>query len=593
MKVKSHFQLSFGVILLLFFSVSGLFVFQSIRTTRELSFISSEFRVFNTLFSIAKGASTIGTDFESAVILHNPDKITLAKYKFKKEKSLLASLNKRNSELGGREASSVLSADIEQLSNRLKRYYNKGLEMTTEFFNNNTAKGKLLLKSFNIEADGFDSYTNTILKQQTGTMLLSISRLDNLIKVFLLVLLITAVISIIIVFVLSLTLTSFIMKPLLHMTEISTFVSEGDLTKKVTYSRKNIMGILGRNLNEAIIALRNNTAEIKKVSNTTVQVKNELAASTEQTSSAINEIAANNVSMKKQVENLNSNIIESSSSTTEIDANVKSLSSIIEEQAALAVQATASVNEMIASIQSVASISEAKKESIQSLVQRSVQGGEKLNETNRVITEVAGRIGDIREMMTIINGIASQTNLLSMNAAIEAAHAGDAGKGFSVVADEIRKLAENTAENARDIEGIIENIIANIELATKAGNETGNVFAEIQSEIRTTEEALGEISYSTKELALGGEEILKAMARLSEVSENSRTGAVEMQEGSAIMTEAMVNVEHISNLVTNGMEEIALGIEEISRALHDINEMTRKLGENSETLDALIHQFKV
>ena len=592
MKVRTRLQLSFGVILVLFFAVGGLFIFQSVRTTGELGTIMSDFRISNMLFSVAKDIGDIGTDLESAIILHNPGKAASAKDVFTEANGALSSLKKMISGMQTDDKSSQFS-DITQLTADIKQYYSTGLQGTESYLKNDTKNGDRLLQRFNAGKDELDRFLDTILKQQTSTLDTSALRLDALIKTFLLLLTIAAVLSILIVLVLSVTLSSFVMKPLLHMAEVTNAVSEGDLTNEVTYRGQNIMGTLGKHLNGAITSLRNNTSEIKKVSGVTVQVKNELAASTEQTSSAVNEIAANNASMKKQVQNLNSNIMDSSSSTAEIDANIKSLGSIIEEQAALAVQTTASVNEMIASINSVASISETKKDSIQDLVQRSLKGGEKLGETNSIIDEVAGSIGNIQEMMAIINNIASQTNLLSMNAAIEAAHAGDAGKGFAVVADEIRKLAENTAGNARDIEGVIGTIITNIEHASKSGRETQKAFDDIQTEIKTTEQALNEISYSTKELALGGEEILKAMTRLSEVSENSSTGAAEMQEGSAITAQAMANVEQISGLVTNGMEEIALGIDEIAQALQNINEMTQKLGENSDNLDALVQQFKV
>ena len=259
----------------------------------------------------------------------------------------------------------------------------------------------------------------------------------------------------------------------------------------------------------------------------------------------------------------------------------------------MVVQATASVTEMTASINNVAGITESKKKSTELLVTTANKGGEKLEITNNVIQDVASRVGDIQEMMEIINGIASQTNLLSMNAAIEAAHAGDAGKGFAVVADEIRKLAETTGDNAKNISTVINEITENIASALQAGSVTQQAFNAISSEVTTTEKAFNEIFASTKELAVGGEEILKAMTSLTEVSENIKTGTDEMKEGSLLVSKAMTNVEQISSTVTNGMEEVALGIEEISRAVNDINEMTQQMGENSDTLDGVIKQFKV
>ncbi len=593
MKVRTRLNLSFGVILFLFFAAGGFFVMQSVKTMDALSVISSDFKVFDTLFPVTKDITEMGTDFELAIISRNSERLDSVTDSYKDINTLLEQLKAKISVLGDRNSGTGAVFTSDKLATMLKEYYNTGVLMTRSFLGGYEGNGIKMLDSFENDQKDLESYIDGFVNYQSDTVNLSIHDLESLIRKFLAGLIIAAALSIIIVFILSAGLSSFIMKPLIHMTEVSDAVSKGDLTGRVSYDKKNVMGFLGENLNSAIAALRDNTVSMKKVSDSTMEVKNELASNTEQTASAINEISANNASMKKQVGLLNNNIMETSSSTTEIDANIESLRRIIEEQASLAVQATASVNQMIAAVDNVASVSAAKTESVKGLVERALTGGEKLSETNRVINEVAGSIGDIREMMSMINNIASQTNLLSMNAAIEAAHAGDAGRGFSVVADEIRKLAENTSENSKNIESVIGNIIENIELATRTGVATKEAFADIQSEIEVTEKALGEISYSTGELAAGGKEILRAMTRLSEVSESSRTGAVEMKKGSRAVSGAMSNIESISEFVTRGMEEITLGIEEISQALQDINRIIKVLDNNSESLDELIRKFRV
>lgn len=481
----------------------------------------------------------------------------------------------------------------ESILQRLQSFYSEGVNMANVYIAEGPEAGSIKMKAFDIESETLQVLTDKIGSAVEDKVSGSIKGMTSMNKFLMLIIISIIGFTLLFVIVLAFSTTSFIIKPLSLMVKVSRDIAEGNLKTEVAYKKKNELGLLGENLNTAVKSLRNNILEIQNASDATVRVKDELAASTEETSSAINEISANNISMRNQIDELNRHIMDSTSSITQIDANIKSLGELIDNQASMVIQATAAINQMIASVNNVAAISENKKNSTKLLVQTSRTGGEKLAATNNIIREVADKVGDIQEMMEIINSIASQTNLLSMNAAIEAAHAGDAGKGFAVVADEIRKLAESTSENAKNISSVTGNITENIKSASMAGTETQQAFENIQNEVITTEQALNEISESTKELTVGGEEILKAMTKLTEVSENIKTGAVEMQEGSRIVSGAMNNVEQISNTVTNGMEEVTLGIEEISRAMNDLNNIAQHLGENSDNLDTIIKQFKV
>lgn len=589
MNVRNRMLVSFGIIFILVLGVGGAFVFESIFVDKQVETISDRYGNSKKLNTVLEDILIIKGSLTDASLTHDREGLIIAGKSRKQAEKLLDEIMEDAVNANRNEIHTALSSVIQQL----QVMYSVGIRMANSYIKGDTDSGNLRMKTFGDTVNNLQQDTVEIDSMMRKQVSGAIDAVKNRNEMFIIFTITSVALVLILIIIITFVTSSFITKPLAMMVGVSHDLADSNLTTKTSYIKKNELGSLGKNLNKAVGSLRTTITEIQKTSNDTVKVKDELAANTEETSSAINEISANNQSMKKLIEDLNRNIMDSTSSVEEITVNIESLGGLINDQASMVIQATASVTEMTASINNVAGITENKKQSTEVLVQTAQTGGEKLEITNNVIKNVAERVGDIQEMMEIINGIASQTNLLSMNAAIEAAHAGDAGKGFAVVADEIRKLAETTADNAKNIGGVIGEITANIESALSAGKVTQEAFDAIRSEVKETEGAFNEIFASTKELAVGGEEILKAMTSLTDVSENIKAGTDEMKEGSQLVSKAMANVEQISATVTNGMEEVALGIEEISRAVQDINEMTLRLGGTSDKLDRVIQQFKV
>jgi methyl-accepting chemotaxis protein len=192
-----------------------------------------------------------------------------------------------------------------------------------------------------------------------------------------------------------------------------------------------------------------------------------------------------------------------------------------------------------------------------------------------------------------MNYIASQTNLLSMNAAIEAAHAGEAGKGFSVVAEEIRKLAESSSAQSKTISAVLKKIKGSID---KVSESTGNTlvrFEVIDSDVKTVSEQEENIRDAMEEQNEGSKNILDAVGNLNEITMKVKAESEEMLDGSREVIKESRNLDHVTQEITGGINEMATGAEQVNIAVNRVNEISVKNRENIDLLVREVSLFKV
>jgi methyl-accepting chemotaxis protein len=248
---------------------------------------------------------------------------------------------------------------------------------------------------------------------------------------------------------------------------------------------------------------------------------------------------------------------------------------------------------MLANIQSVTQTLVKNEENVTKLSGAAEVGRASLQAVSADIQEIARESAGLLEINGVMENIASQTNLLSMNAAIEAAHAGEAGKGFAVVAAEIRKLSESSSGQSKTISTVLKKIKDSIDKITLATNVVSLNFESINEGVKTVTDQESNIRNAMEEQSIGSKAILESIAHLHEITWEVKQSAQEMYSNSREVIQESESLGKITIEIREGMQEIAVGAEQIDRVVNQVNDIST---ENKNRIDALmtkVSRFKV
>ncbi|MDR3170439.1 MAG: methyl-accepting chemotaxis protein [Treponema sp.] len=406
---------------------------------------------------------------------------------------------------------------------------------------------------------------------------------------------IVVVISIIVATLIIYLVSGTIVKPIVNVSLTLKDISqgEGDLTTTIDVHSKDEIGDLATYFNHTLDKIRNLVMTIKKQAVALFDIGTELSSNMIETAAAINEITTNIKRIKGRVINQSASVTETNATMEQITLNIDKLNEHVEDQAGSVSQSSSAIEEMLANIQSVTQTLVRNAENVKDLAKASEVGRTGLQEVAADIQEIAKESAGLMEINGVMQNIASQTNLLSMNAAIEAAHAGEAGKGFAVVADEIRKLAENSGEQSKTISTVLKKIVDSIAKITRSTDAVLNKFEAIDGGVKIVSDQEANIRDAMEEQSEGSKQILEAIAQLNDLTQKVKGGSLEMQEGSKEVIHESKNLELVTQEIANGMNEMATGADQINVAVNRVNELS---GSNKENIDILVKEvakFKV
>ena len=332
---------------------------------------------------------------------------------------------------------------------------------------------------------------------------------------------------------------------------------------------------------------------IKKTAVSLEDIGNELSDNMSDAAAEVNQITSQIQSIKSSAINQSAGVTETLTTMEQINVNIDKLNANVEKQTVSVIESSSAIEEMLANIQSVTNTLVKNTENVQTLMQASEVGRSGLLDVASDIQEIARESEGLLEINTVMENISSQTNLLSMNAAIEAAHAGDAGKGFAVVAEEIRKLAENSGEQSKTIGTVLVKIKNAIDKISRSTENVLKKFEAIDSGIKMVADQDRHIRNAMEEQGQGSKQVLEAIGDLNDITMQVKNGSIEMLRGSEEVINESRNLEKATQEIINGMNEMASGTEHINIAVQRVKDIS---GKNKESIGQLVNEvsrFKV
>ncbi len=254
----------------------------------------------------------------------------------------------------------------------------------------------------------------------------------------------------------------------------------------------------------------------------------------------------------------------------------------IERQFSSVEQTSASVEEMISNIRSIARNTNNADALFKKLLVEAEDGAEIVEEVIESIRNVESSNEQIKNIINIIQNIADQTNLLAMNAAIEASHAGEAGRGFSVIADEIRSLAEHTAENTKSITAIIKGITRRIEESVELANNSGKSLNNILNISENASMLVSEINTANNELEIGGKDILETITKLNDTTSGVKDSVKEQISSGDTVDSQITLLDKINREVVNIVEAKSMDVNEVNNSISSLNSLSNQIIENRD-----------
>ena len=370
-------------------------------------------------------------------------------------------------------------------------------------------------------------------------------------------------------------------------------IAAGDLTDRIKVKRNDEIGRLMTHLNMATEHSHTMLAALREEADKMTAISSDLSSNMEETATAVKQISSNATTVKEKALMQAAGVTETAATGEQIQGKLSLLVKGITRQSESITQSSTLITSTAENMLRINKILSQNDELIKTVYGQMKAGTDGARAANEFVKKIAERSEALLEASQVIQNIASQTNLLAMNAAIEAAHAGESGKGFAVVADEIRKLAEESNMQGKQIGAVIKESTEIIAQVSEAGIQAEKTFTDVYGLISTISKKEDSIVNLMREQEENGAQVLSAIETINKVTRDVSSASVEMLEGGKQITAEMQKLAEITRETTDSMTEIASGAEQITDAVEEVVSLAEQNKTSIEHLAQEVNKFKI